>query len=1015
MPNVLLKNKNMRIFSKVVVMLLIIAVLAGSFPVLAAEIKDLPVLSANNLALGAKVQVSSVYENQDAYSGSKAIDGDLSHNSRWAAANKENCYILIELRRVAVINRVKLYEDIVHGERMVSHLIEYWDGEAWQTAAQGNTQNTVYTDAEKFKFRQFDTVFDPVTTSKIRISMNDCTDAPAIRELEFLNETGTDVLAEGISVNGKPLDGFSPTRFQYDVVVSKGSSIPSVTSQGGTVTNAGSVPGSAVVLVKSGKLENIYTINFTEDDGYMINEIIDAHKFSDKSGAVQDVLAPDGSSVGNFEKDGYIRYNGVDFGAGEAKVLMAVASATVSGQLEIRIDGTEGQLIGTLGVNATGSAYNFAEQYANIAKVTGVHDLFILSKSELPVQLDTLVLSSYGGTETAEEKDTRMSAFREARYGQFIHLGAYANFPFDKKFEGYSEWIMYNWNISRTEYEKLAVSSFNPAQFSAKKIVKDAADAGVKYMVFTSKHHEGYSMYNTKVKGFKDFSLFGYGLYNGEDPVLELSKECKDAGIIFGCYYSIMDWRHWTQSALGGSIHDKAAYISDMKAQLKELIEVYDVDILWFDGEWNDWWTTADGDALYRYLRTLKPSIIVNNRVGKRAATDGDFGTPEQEIPAGGLDYDWESCITMNNSWGYLAQDTNWKSVNWIISSLAETASKGGNMLLNVGPDNSGVVPKECTDRLKIAGEWLKSYGESIYDTAASPFSSALPFGCATKKEGKLYLHVTSWPENGKLLVPSIKNKINSVSVLGQSGDLSYVSGEGFILIELPGEQVNEYDSVIVLDVDGTPEESEHSYLSDNLAKGKPAAATNVYFNDAQYDASKAVDGNASTRWATDDNVRSAALEINLGKDTVFNMVVVNECITWGRRVGKFTVEYWDGSSWKAAASAEGMGANKTLYFEPVTSSKIRINILGLLEGVTNGPSICEVQVYNIDETANSIMKGDVDFDGKVTVSDVVKLRSLIMSGKATEAERKAGDLDNDGTLTVSDVVALRSDIIKGK
>ncbi|HHW45581.1 MAG TPA: carbohydrate-binding protein [Clostridiales bacterium] len=1001
------------IFCKLAAFLLATAVLAGQM-VFAGD-ADFPVLSDRNLAKGARVRASSVYGKRDEFSGAKLADGDLSHNSRWAAASRENCYVVIELNRVSTFNRVKVYEDIVHGERVTAHVIEYWDGEGFKTAAQGSAQGAVYTDSQNYRLRLFDTVFNKVSTDKVRIRFDSSNaEGPAIREVEILNETGEDVVASQITVNGKPLDGFSPVRFDYDVVVEKGGGIPTVEAEGCEVTQAESLPGCALVKVKSGKLENVYTINFWEDKGFMVNEIIPAHKFSEKSGVVQNTLGPDGSSVGNFEKGGYLRYNSVDFGDGQAKVLMAVASSTASGQLEIRIDRVNGRRIGTIEVNTTGSAYNFSEHYAGIERVTGVHDLYIVSKNELPVNLDTLVISSFDGTETEEEKNERMSAWRNARYGQFIHFGVYANFPFerfDREFNGYSEWIMYNWNLSRTEYEELAVSTFNPTDFDARRIVEDAKGAGVKYMVFTSKHHEGYSMYDTKVKGFRDFSLFGYGLYEGEDPILKLSQECKKADIIFGCYYSIMDWRHWTQNSLGAVITDKAAYLSDMKAQLRELIEFYDVDILWFDGEWNNWWTTADGKALYRYLRTLKPSLIINNRIGKRGQTDGDFGTPEQEIPADGLGYDWESCITMNNSWGYLAHDTDWKSVRWIITSLADTASKGGNMLLNVGPDSNGVVPAECIERLKAAGEWLEKYGESIYGTQASPFSGRLPFGVATRKEGRLYLHVTDWPDSGKLIVPAIENKINSVYILGHDTKLPYAAGEGYILIELPKAPVDEYDTVVVVNVEGDPRQSEKSYLSDNLAKGKKAVASNYYFNNPEYDGSKAVDGNPATRWATDDHIRSATLEIDLGSATEFNMIVLSECVTWGPRVGRFNIEYWDGNGWQVAASAEGMGENKALFFDTVKSTKVRLNILGLLEGANKGPTIYEVQVYNIKEIP--MLKGDLNGDGRLTVTDIVKLRSHIMNDDAGERELLLGDLNNDGKLTVSDIVGLRRMIMQ--
>lgn len=964
-----------------------------------------------NLAAGGRVSVSTVYGDADDYAAGKLIDGDLSHGSRWAAADSDSeAEAVFTFTRVKMLSGVRVTEDTTYGERIGVLEIEYWNGSAWErlTSCRGGES---LTDTEGRGYRFFSGSFDAVAAGKVRVRFH--ADAgPAVREVVFLGGPDTDLTPGTIAIGGKPLSGFAPDRLEYDVVVGSDTP-PTVTAANGEVAQAAALPGDATVTVGKGALCNTYTIHFTKDEGQMINTVIDAHKYSEVSGATDTSLAPDGSSVGNFEAGGYLKYSRVDFAAGEAKVLMTTYSSTTDGALELRIDAPDGTLIGTLGLNSTGSAALFKECYARIEKTTGVHDLYIVAAKALPVQLDTFVLSAYAGSETAAEKDARMAWWREARYGQFIHFGAYANFPFSEDFTGYGEWVMYNQKISRTKYEELCVKDFNPTDWDAEKIVADASAAGVRYMVFTSKHHEGFSMFDTDIKGFAPFDLMDYGNYTGEDPIRSLSNACKEAGIRFGCYYSIMDWRHWAQNTLGETANDKAAYIADMKGQLRELIQIYDVDILWFDGEWNDWWTTADGEDLYRYLRTLKPSLVVNNRIGKRASTDGDFGTPEQEIPATGLDYDWESCITMNDSWGYVAHDVNWKSTGWIIRSLVSTASKGGNMLLNVGPDNLGTVPEECTTRLAEAGQWVKAYGDSIFGTTANPFSSPLSFGTATKKEGTLYLHVTAWPEDGRLLVPAIENEIRGVRLLGGQS-LPYGEGEGFILIQLPQEAVNEYDTVIELTVDGLPEEAADSYLSKNLAKGQGTTASDVYFNNAAYDGAKATDGDSSTRWATSDGATGATLEISFGQERIFNMVSLSECISWGARIDRFAIEYYADGVWKTACTGNGVGESKAVWFDAVSSDRVRLNILTCYADSTGGPSLYEMQVYHVDADMDLVLCGDVDGDGKVTVSDVVALRQEITGGEMPDAGLlAAGDLDGDGKLTVSDVVALRQEIVR--
>ena len=332
-------------------------------------------------------------------------------------------------------------------------------------------------------------------------------------------------------------------------------------------------------------------------------------------------MAPDSSSVGPFLSESYVKYSMVNFEPGEAKVFMAVYSAEQRGELELRLDAPDGMKIGTVVLESTGNAALFKECYTVIDEVTGVHDIYLVAPQKTSAYLDTIVFSTNNGSETESETDARMAWWRSARYGQFIHFGAYANYEFKDTYSGYSEWVMSHHKISREEYERSCVETFNPIDWNADKIVSDAIDSGVQYIVFTSKHHEGFSMFNTNVSGFKSFSLTGYGTYKGEDPLGTLAAACKAADIPFGCYYSIMDWRHEAQNQWGSEILEKEAYIADMKAQLRELIQKYDVDILWFDGEWVEWWTKEDGDDLYRYLRTLKPSLIINNRVGNKLIT----------------------------------------------------------------------------------------------------------------------------------------------------------------------------------------------------------------------------------------------------------------------------------------------------------------------------------------------------------------------------------------------------------
>jgi alpha-L-fucosidase len=235
--------------------------------------------------------------------------------------------------------------------------------------------------------------------------------------------------------------------------------------------------------------------------------------------------------------------------------------------------------------------------------------------------------------------------------------------------------------------------------------------------------------------------------------------------------------------------------------------------VLWFDGEWQDWWTEADGQDLYRFVRGLKPDIIINNRVGKGRQgmqgmnkTDreysGDFGTPEQQIPANGLPgVDWESCMTMNTTWGYKSYDNDWKSAQTIVRNLIDVASKGGNYLLNVGPTAEGLIPPPSVERLREVGRWMHANGTAIYGTTASPFATQLSFGRATSKPNRIYMHVFDWPQEGVLTVPPISKTVTKAYLLSSPGHhLQFNKSDTSLVLNLPNISPDPFATVIVLE-----------------------------------------------------------------------------------------------------------------------------------------------------------------------------------------------------------------------
>jgi alpha-L-fucosidase len=370
--------------------------------------------------------------------------------------------------------------------------------------------------------------------------------------------------------------------------------------------------------------------------------------------------------------------------------------------------------------------------------------------------------------ETPQEFQKRTRWWQEAKFGMFIHWGVYSVLAGEyngRRTTGIAEWIMHDLQIPKAEYEKF-LPKFNPVKFNARQWARLARQAGMKYIVITSKHHDGFNIYDSKANPYNIMQATPFK----RDPLRELAQACRAEGVRLGFYHSIMDWHHPDANAAGAE-----RYIQVMKAQLKELITQYDPAILWFDGEWVDWWTEERGDDLERYVRSLKPSIIINNRVGKRTHKDGDHETPEQEIPASAIPGGrlWETCMTMNDTWGYSRFDHHWKSTRSLVQKLCDIAHKGGNFLLNVGPTGEGEIPQASVERLLEIGQWMSRNGEAIYGTKQSPVRRLSFNGRCTVKGNTLYLHVFEWSE-GNLPVTGLSAAPHRVRVPGTGETLPF-------------------------------------------------------------------------------------------------------------------------------------------------------------------------------------------------------------------------------------------------
>lgn len=517
-----------------------------------------------------------------------------------------------------------------------------------------------------------------------------------------------------------------------------------------------------------------------------------------------------------------------------------------------------------------------------------------------------------------------MAWWKDARFGLFIHWGPVSLKGTEIGWSrgGERRGTGGTGEIPVEIYDTL-YKDFNPVDFNAREWVQLAKDAGMKYLVFTSKHHDGFSMF--------DSALTDYKITNspfGRDVVGELADACHDMGLRLGYYYSPPDWHHPDYRT---DNHQK--YIEYMHGQLREICTNYgQIDIIWFDGlggTSEDW----DSPPLFQMIRELQPHVIINNRAGLPA----DFGTPEQRV--GGFDREnaWESCITIGDQWAYKPNDRI-KSLEECLRTLISCAGGDGNLLFNVGPTPEGIIESEQADRLREMGDWLDSYGETIYGTRGGPFKPG-PWGASTCKDNRIYVHVYEWDEDG-LLLPPIASEIISAA-LYDGGEVSMQKTETGLLIRVPEPQRNEIATVITLTVNDAAFDIPPVSVAGSLTSGKAATASNVYQSMDAYTADKAFDDSPATRWATDAGTHEAWIEVDLGEPKTFSRIAIDEALE--RRVREFELQALDGGEWKTFYTGKTIGSDwKKELQKPVTAQRVRLSITQ----ATEGPTINEFHLY---------------------------------------------------------------------
>jgi alpha-L-fucosidase len=452
-----------------------------------------------------------------------------------------------------------------------------------------------------------------------------------------------------------------------------------------------------------------------------------------------------------------------------------------------------------------------------------------------------IILLLFSGITRAQQKpsDTeRLAWWHEAKFGMFIHWGVYSMYggvyKGHQQARGDAAWIENRCKIPVAEYRKNA-KQFNPVNYNPEAWVKMAKDAGMKYLIITAKHHDGFALFDSKAS---DWNVVDATIY-GKDLLKPLADACKKYGIKLGFYYSqAVDWTnpgasaarrlmkegwpspdstkidqftlehdgHWDPMQLTSSFDE---YIDRVAVpQVKELLTNYgEVSVLWWD--YATQMKTMEGSEKLVKLLELQPNIITNDRL--HPYFHGDTKTPEQAIPDREAveGQNWETCMTMNNSWGYKEFDKGWKSSEVLIRNLVKIAARGGNYLLNIGPKPDGTFPEESIERLKDIGQWMNVNGEAIYGSKASPLD-VLPWGECTMKEVKnntvLYLSVFDWPKYGQISVPGLTNKVVSAKILATGNKLKTSKTANGMNISIPANAPDPIISVIRLEVKGKVE-----------------------------------------------------------------------------------------------------------------------------------------------------------------------------------------------------------------
>jgi len=540
--------------------------------------------------------------------------------------------------------------------------------------------------------------------------------------------------------------------------------------------------------------------------------------------------------------------------------------------------------------------------------------------------------------ETPAEREARMAWWRESRFGLFVSWGPVS---LTGKEIGWSrggerrDGSGVGGPIPAEIYDNL-YKHFNPSVFDANEWARIAKDAGAKYIVFITKHHDGFCMWDTQTT---DYKITSAQSPFGRDVARELADACHAAGIKLIWYFSLGDWY---DPDYYSDNHDR--FTARLLGQIRELCTNYGrIEGFWFDL----WYAKMAEEDLSRkvndLIHQLQPGAVINNRGGLSA----DYDTPEQRIGAFQTDRPWETCMTIGTQWAWKSKETI-KSFDDCIYILVNTAGGDGNLLLNVGPMPDGRIAPKQVKRLEEIGSWMKKYGQSIYGTRGGPFMPG-DSGASTHKDNRVYLHVLEW-DGQSLSLPPIDKRIVSASLL-TGGEVAVKQSADGITITVDAQHRQSPDTIVVLELDG-PAGNIAPVLtaSGTLAFRKPAEASSVFENDAAFGAARAFDGDAETCWTSETGIRGAWLEVDLGQVRTVAQAVIGEAKPG--RIKQFEIQCKAVGDWTTVYSGLELGAQAVVRFKPIGARYVRLNILQLNDCASigefklTGPVVASAQEY---------------------------------------------------------------------